>query len=870
MEIHTAADAAKVAIPRQPRPGPPEPPDEQDVSQPTPRAGRACLSCRKRKVKCSGDTPRCAGCIANNLDCLYDQARRDRLKSATNKNKDLVLLLRELSLRQNLDQSDKARIQDALQGYEDDSSSTVSVRTLKRRKLSVPEELEKEDNQYSSIAHHARAEEGLARLDEDLLRSRKSRSTGYVGQGAGVHWLRSLQDQEKTEGPDQQTISDTSNAITTLEYASPRKTKPAIPVTEASFYLDSDSSDLEMDVNPYDLPPQEVTEKLLECYMRTVHKSFPILPPQFEDQFRRYFQAVNSQRPFSVPDKWLAILNIVFAIGARYSHLINAEWQGEDCDHLVYMTRTVRLLGPWPFAAAPDLALIQVSGLLAFYYQVIGRVSRGWVMIGIAIRLALALGLHLRNEDPKTPVGKKEITLRTWWSLHAIECQLSAITGRPCVLGHEDCTVSLPMTFAEEVSTSNSPAGSTPSIREQDKSATPASNSNAGKSRRQAPRSYLDAHLNIGLITQKLLAALYSPRTAQYSWAYVQNTIPNLLQELDDWKHGALPDNGSLHTQMFPPPEGSRESLLLRFYYLSTKILITRPCLCRSGRKIRDQSDVSATFDQRMARTCVRAALALAGLLSIDSSPEILYENGPWWSIVHNIMQAMAVLLLELSYEQNHMQGSQVDVKNSVKRLFHWLNAMRHTDAVVERAHKVIVKIIQQQRFQTIFSELLIDNEPAHIKNEHVAPSFGHPRQEPPTYPDSGHVPQLQPNQWYGGYVASNNRPGSGSFSQATAGPQLLAGLERSQAHQQLLPQMNQLHSQPEQYQYLEDPYSNQFMFSNPFITSYDQDAPFVLTLDDLWSRTEPSGHGAFAEQQGVNYPNYSYTMDHNPQGSSR
>jgi hypothetical protein len=71
-------------------------------------------------------------------------------------------------------------------------------------------------------------------------------------------------------------------------------------------------------------------------------------------------------------------------------------------------------------------------------------------MIGISIRLALALGLHLHNEDPDMPSGKKEILLRTWWTLHAIECQLSAITGRPCVLGHEDCTVALPMALSEE------------------------------------------------------------------------------------------------------------------------------------------------------------------------------------------------------------------------------------------------------------------------------------------------------------------------------------------------------------------------------------------------------------------------------------
>jgi hypothetical protein len=233
------------------------------------------------------------------------------------------------------------------------------------------------------------------------------------------------------------------------------------------------------------------------------------------------------------------------------------------------------------------------------------------------------------------PSGKKEILLRTWWTLHAIECQLSAITGRPCVLGHEDCTVALPMALSEETASSSDSTNRFPPARGQPKSPTPASSSKSEKNRRlQTPRSYLDAHLNIGLIMQKLLSALYSPRTAQYPWTYIQNSIPTLLRELDDWKQGALPEQNLSYTQFFPPPDGPRGSLMLRFSYLSTKILITRPCLCRSRRKNKGQSDPSAGFDQQMAETCVKAALDVAELMP-SSDPRSLYENSPWWSIVH-------------------------------------------------------------------------------------------------------------------------------------------------------------------------------------------------------------------------------------------
>ena len=55
--------------------------------------------------------------------------------------------------------------------------------------------------------------------------------------------------------------------------------------------------------------------------MRTVYTSFPITPNNFDTQSHRFFEAVRSGHPFQVPDKWLALLNLCFAIGSNYSNL---------------------------------------------------------------------------------------------------------------------------------------------------------------------------------------------------------------------------------------------------------------------------------------------------------------------------------------------------------------------------------------------------------------------------------------------------------------------------------------------------------------------------------------------------------------------
>jgi hypothetical protein len=210
-------------------------------------------------------------------------------------------------------------------------------------------------------------------VDEDLLRSREARETGFVGQNSEVQWLRSLQrrmgstDGEGFEGPygppsaSNEAIKQRINAMHKR-----RNSENNLHVADSSFYLDSDSIDVEAMVDPFELPPSETAERLFACYLETVDSWFPILPQSFEGEFRSYYESVNLQRRFQVPEKWQAILNLVFAIGARYSHLTRASWRADEGDHLLYMTRAVRILGVrdiMMIISTPDLSLIQVRGM---------------------------------------------------------------------------------------------------------------------------------------------------------------------------------------------------------------------------------------------------------------------------------------------------------------------------------------------------------------------------------------------------------------------------------------------------------------------------------------------------------------------------
>ena len=134
-------------------------------------------------------------------------------------------------------------------------------------------------------------------------------------------------------------------------------------------------------------------QRLVDNYMQTVQDTFPILGKKiFTDQFHKFYASAKQGKPLQPPDKWLSLLNLVFAISSSNSHLFEAEWRSNRespyfyrrsyrtisvQDHSTYHSRAMvlGLRGAW-WAAHPELTQMQILGLLALYYLSIGHINR--------------------------------------------------------------------------------------------------------------------------------------------------------------------------------------------------------------------------------------------------------------------------------------------------------------------------------------------------------------------------------------------------------------------------------------------------------------------------------------------------------------
>lgn len=239
---------------------------------------------------------------------------------------------------------------------------------------------EGDSGEESDISADAGSTGALDRTEEDFTRA-DAMTTGFMGKNSEITWMQRLRQENRFDD----TADDKSPATRgKSEHGSdqtPRHASHAnlheeegFSAKDNSYHLD-DMSVLTYDaVDPYEVPTPDMARHLFDAFMRKVHPSFPITGRiTLTAQFHKFVTG-QVQRP---PEKWLAIINMIFAIGAKYSHFVQADWQGDDRDHLVYFTRARHLcMNGDSLFQHPDLQQIQILGLTAFYFLCISQINR--------------------------------------------------------------------------------------------------------------------------------------------------------------------------------------------------------------------------------------------------------------------------------------------------------------------------------------------------------------------------------------------------------------------------------------------------------------------------------------------------------------
>ncbi|KAI9778270.1 MAG: hypothetical protein M1839_008294 [Geoglossum umbratile] len=560
-------------------------------------------------------------------------------------------------------------------------------------------------------------------VDEDVIATEASKATGFLGKNSDITWMQRAR-AHLLESP-----STSAKSTTAGEGAAQAEKPSAIGRSSSDLLLDISTyhlDDLNMSlvgdqVDPYGLPLRTTADALTNSYFTTIHPTFPIiLKPLFKKQYdtfcRSFFPPESSRR-------WLAMLNLIFAIGAIHVHLTKAKWQGDDGDHLQYFYRArILALDGGAGLEMPDLQQVQLIGLCACYLVASNRTNRAWNFNGLAIRYAQSLGLHLMNTTKSLTDVQKEVRVRIWYSIYSLEQLLCTMTGRPGGISPHSCSTPLPLKVEDDdfpaeggPLSSGLSRGGPSQLRElcatpqrvsrtvhstfaaSQPSPKPESTASPGPgSTPIAPpgnATYFLHCTKLNILTAEVLSNLYAADATKMIWSDTQALIGDLNTKLSKWKSelpGLYDFGRNQRDQTFLRPR-----VCLGFLYNSTKTIINRPCLCRTERQIPNESDRSKQFSRLAANACVDAARSSLSFIPNEPNAVGLYSISPWWCVLHHIVQAGTILVIELTFRAEHAPQDAEGILNDAKKAVNWLHAMSANSFAAQRSWTSLNRLLR-------------------------------------------------------------------------------------------------------------------------------------------------------------------------------
>ncbi|KAL8656767.1 MAG: hypothetical protein Q9210_000010 [Variospora velana] len=182
-------------------------------------------------------------------------------------------------------------------------------------------------------------------------------------------------------------------------------------------------------VEPPDLPPKQVADKLLYHYRISFHAAFPLL--DWSSFNKEYETAYRQGSLCEVPQVWSALLFSVFACGTLPQSLQDGQ---------IYADISRKLLD----LSADDLTIdhVRTAILTSVFLVESNRKSAGWTWLGIAVRIGQDIGLDVQNA--KESFIDQVINRPVWWTVYVCDRLLSLELGRPAMINDDECEISLP------------------------------------------------------------------------------------------------------------------------------------------------------------------------------------------------------------------------------------------------------------------------------------------------------------------------------------------------------------------------------------------------------------------------------------------
>ena len=181
-----------------------------------------------------------------------------------------------------------------------------------------------------------------------------------------------------------------------------------------------------------------LTTNLIDSYFTHYHTVYPIL---HEATFRSQCTEADSTRN---ERGWSLLYRTVLAIGAWCVGCQLTDTHDEDLLSMCSLEPSIFGCG--------NLSLVQALGLLGTYLHKHNKPNTAWNYVGLAVRVAISLGLHKEFPAWNILPLQRETRRRVWWSLYMFDSGASGTFGRPILLPTSDMIdIEQPQNVSDEV-----------------------------------------------------------------------------------------------------------------------------------------------------------------------------------------------------------------------------------------------------------------------------------------------------------------------------------------------------------------------------------------------------------------------------------
>ncbi|KAF0645964.1 hypothetical protein FPSE5266_08122 [Fusarium pseudograminearum] len=605
------------------------------------RIGLACNACRMRKSRCDGHRPSCSSCLSLGVNCLYEPG-----DSTTNVivRKDYVsdLEQRVASVEHNLQ-----RLNDVLKGHLSpctggtDSNNHHNNHDSPCHQPTIVQSITSSiPNTRDKSAANETCATGLEEPDDEDANTNgmamtfvEEKTSVYYGEASNINFTQLLL----------RALATVHGATPVAPSASNQASGPGDGVTtdvpqnqhavSASDLATSESS-------PTALPSVQEMDSLLDIYFDTAGVVFPFI---CEDTMRRTYNECRHNGFTRARRTWLGTLNMIFALASCLSS--SAKVRFERCN--VFYKRAMALCGELSKRVV-SLEIVHYLILVVLHCQGTQRSIQAWNNHGLAIRSAMALGLHCQSSGVSLDSAQQEYRRRTWVIIYCLDKVLSTAFGRPASIADEQMHS---FNGRESVMGLSPMSLSNPQIPV------------------DLPGDFLSVSFRLYQVMSKSLAEQYGTNLDHVDSGH-DDMAPlkasgELRKQLRLWA-GSLP--GHLHICQ-PEDEflahntrGNRLRVILTLRYHNLGILIHKPLLSttirhlfQAGNRMEAPPSYMIQLAMAEAHECLRSAQLtidiVYAVISVDPTPE--NNLGAWYFTLYYVFTASLVVSGRLLWAQH-------------------------------------------------------------------------------------------------------------------------------------------------------------------------------------------------------------------------